>query len=125
MRFNPHKCEKRKSSLHAAYFIHGQVMNQTDSFKYLGLNIHQSLSWDHRIDRVTMRANSTLAFLGRNIRRCQSTPRPSATTRWLDQPWSMRPLYGALVKRIALTRLRQFSVVPQDSPLKITSAQAV
>ena len=40
------------------------------STKYLGLNIHKSLSWDSHIDTITKKANSTLAFLGRNVSRC-------------------------------------------------------
>jgi hypothetical protein len=48
-------------------------LNQTDSAKYLGLNIHKSLSWDSHIDKITKKANSTLAFLGRNVNRCPTT----------------------------------------------------
>jgi hypothetical protein len=51
------------------YTIHGQVLNQTDSTKYLGLNIHKSLSWVSHIDKITKKANSTIAFLGRNVMR--------------------------------------------------------
>ena len=40
---------------------------------YLGLNIHKSLSWDNHIDKITKKANSTLAFLGRNVSRCPTT----------------------------------------------------
>jgi hypothetical protein len=44
MRFNPDKCEvliatNKKSPIHSEYTIHGQVLNQADSAKYLGLNI--------------------------------------------------------------------------------------
>ena len=45
-------------------------MNQTDSAKYLGLNIHKSSSWVSHIDKITKKANSTLAFLGCNVSRC-------------------------------------------------------
>jgi hypothetical protein len=59
------------------YAVHhhslGQVLDQTDSAKYLGLNIHKSLSWDSHIDKITKKANSTLAFLGRNVSRCPTT----------------------------------------------------
>jgi hypothetical protein len=48
-------------------------LNQTDSAKYLVLNIHKSLSWDSHIDKITKKANSTLAFLGRNVSRCPAT----------------------------------------------------
>jgi hypothetical protein len=78
MRFNPDKCEvliatNKKSPIHSEYTIHGQILNQTDSAKYLGINIHKSLSWDNHIDKITKKANSTLAFLGRNVRRCPTT----------------------------------------------------
>jgi hypothetical protein len=53
-----------KKTIHSEYTIHGQVLNQTDSAKYLGLNIHNSLSWNSHIDKITKKANSTLAFLG-------------------------------------------------------------
>ena len=48
-----------KSPIHSEYTIHGQALNQTDSAKYLGLNIHKSLSWDSHIDKMTKKANST------------------------------------------------------------------
>jgi hypothetical protein len=78
MRFNPDKCEvliatNKKSPIHSEYTIHGQVLNQTDSAKYIGLNIHKSLSWDSHIDKITKKANSTLAFLGHNVSRCPTT----------------------------------------------------
>ena len=71
------KCEMliatNKSPIHSEYTINGQVLNQTDSAKYLGLNIHKSLSWDRHIDKMTKKANSTLALLGRNVSRCPTT----------------------------------------------------
>jgi hypothetical protein len=52
----------KKSPIHSEYTIHGQVLNQRDSAKYLGLNIHNSLNWDSHIDKITKKANATLAF---------------------------------------------------------------
>ena len=75
MAFNPDKCEllrvtNKRSPLAADYTIHGQVLNITDSAKYLGLNIHKSLTWDDHVGKITKKANSTIAFLSRNISRC-------------------------------------------------------
>jgi len=39
----------------------------------LWLNIHKSLNWDNHIVKITKKANSTLAFLGRNVSRCPTT----------------------------------------------------
>ena len=76
MQFNPDKCEvlritDRKSPVLADYIIHGQVLilNTIDSAKYLGPPIHKSLSLDAHIEKITKKAYSTLAFLGRNISR--------------------------------------------------------
>jgi hypothetical protein len=78
MWFNTDKCEvliatNNKSPIHGEYTIHGQVLNETDSAKYLGLKIHQSLNWDSHIDKITKKENSTLAFLGRNVSRFPTT----------------------------------------------------
>jgi hypothetical protein len=35
--------------------------------------IQKNLSWDSHIDKITKKANSTLAFLGRNVSRCPTT----------------------------------------------------
>ena len=78
IRPNPNALQKTKK----AYGVHDRmnapaikkniinVVASPLSTKYLGLNIHKSLSWDSHIDTITKKANSTLAFLGRNVSRC-------------------------------------------------------
>ena len=76
MEFNALKCEvvritNRKSRLvHAEYYIHQQKLAIVDSAKYLGVNISKNLSWKRHVDVVCKKANSTLAFLQRNIPCC-------------------------------------------------------
>jgi hypothetical protein len=41
-----------------------------DNAKYLGLTISKNLSWNNHVNNITKKANSTLAFLRRNIRNC-------------------------------------------------------
>jgi hypothetical protein len=49
--------------------IHGQILNNVNSAKYLGLNTHKSLSLDVHINEVTQKAHNTLSFSSRNISR--------------------------------------------------------
>ena len=75
MEFHPKKCQvlhvtnKRKCVEHP-YSIHGHTLEVVDSAKYLGVNIHKSLKWNHHINQITKKANSTSAFLRRNIHQC-------------------------------------------------------
>ena len=39
-----------------------------DCTKYLGADLHSSLSWKPHIDRITKKANTTLKFLRRNLK---------------------------------------------------------
>ena len=41
--------------------------------KHYGVNINSKLSWNHHVDAITKKANSTLAFIRRNTSNC---PRP-------------------------------------------------
>ena len=75
MDFNPQKCQvlhvsnKRKPII-APYVIHGHTLKDADTAKYLGVHLHKKLSWNHHIDQISKKANSTRAFLQRNIRSC-------------------------------------------------------
>ena len=131
MHFNPDKCDvlrvtNRKPPELADYIIHSQVLNTVDSAKYLGLTIHKSLSWDTHIDKITKKANSTLAFSAGTSGDAQLPSRHSATPPWCDQhvPSNTPPACGAQLRRKPSTNLRRISVGQLDSPLEITSAQA-
>ena len=85
MSFNPDKCEtlhitSKRTPLTTDYSIHGQNLRQVSSAKYLGCNISTSLSWNHHIDLVCKKANSTLGFLKRNIGTCSSAVKKQAYT---------------------------------------------
>ena len=78
MEFNPDKCEviritNRRRVTEATYYIHGKSLNRVDAVKYLGVNLHEKLSWRPHVDMITRKANSTRAFLQRNLKGC---PRP-------------------------------------------------
>ena len=60
----------RETSSKLPYNIHGHILEETDTAKYRWVNIHHKLSWNHHIQKVTSKANSTRAFLQRNIHQC-------------------------------------------------------
>ena len=72
MAFNPDKCEviritnKKKTNLFN-YTLHGISLKETDSAKYLGVNISRDLSWARHINQITMKTNNSLNFIKRNI----------------------------------------------------------
>ena len=77
MEFHPQKCQllrvtTKRNTIKANYTIHGHVLEEVDSAKYLGLSIHKTLSWNKHIDNIAKKANSTRAFLQRNIKNCPS-----------------------------------------------------
>ena len=74
MEFHPKKCQvlhaTNKRNIKTACNIHGHILEETDTAKYLGVNMHHKLSWNHHIQKVTSKANSTCALLQRNIHQC-------------------------------------------------------
>ena len=75
MEFHPHKCKvlritnKRKIVMFD-YSMHNIVLEQVEQAKYLGVIIHNKLSWKPHVDYITKKANQTRAFLQRNLRTC-------------------------------------------------------
>ena len=93
MEFNPKKCQvlhvtnKRKPII-LLYILHGHTLDKGDTAKYLGIYLHQKLSWNHHISQVAKKANSTRAFLQRNIRSCPRKVKVLCyLILYLDQSW--------------------------------------
>jgi hypothetical protein len=83
MRFNAKKCQimtvaRGRSCLTYLYSLAGQVLECVTEAKYLGVSVSNDLSWSPHVNSVFKRANSTLGFLRRNLRRCPSSLKETA-----------------------------------------------
>ena len=73
MEFHPAKCHvlritKKKSKVTFPYTLHGHVLEEAQSAKYLEVTISEDMSWNRHINKTTAKANSKLGFLKRNIK---------------------------------------------------------
>ena len=64
-----HITNKRKP-ITVPYTIHGHVLREVDTAKYLRVNIHKQLSWNHHTSSITKKASNTRSFLQCNISQC-------------------------------------------------------
>ena len=75
MHFHPQKCQtmhitNKRNIIQSTYTIHNHKLQTTNTAKYLGIHIHSTLNWNTHITKTAQRANTTSAFLHRNIRTC-------------------------------------------------------
>ena len=54
----------------SSYSIHGHDLDLVDAAKYLGVYIDSKISFNTHVDAVAKKANSTRAFLSRNLSHC-------------------------------------------------------
>ena len=71
MKFHPQKCSvpritRNKSTKIFNYQLHGHTLKSETDSKYLGVMINK-LSWNNHIDNICNKANSSIAFLRRNL----------------------------------------------------------
>ena len=75
MSFNVSKCKslsitrKRNPYLHQ-YTMNGQELESVKSHPYLGVEVTQSLNWNNHINNNRTKANRSLGFIKRNLKRC-------------------------------------------------------
>ena len=75
MHFHPQKCQtmhitNKRNIIQSTYTIHNHNLQSTNTAKYLGVHIDSTLKWNTHINKTAPRANTTSAFLHRNIRTC-------------------------------------------------------
>ena len=105
MDFHPQKCQllrvtNKKKQVQTEYKIHGHTLENVEGAKYLGITIDRGLNWNNHICNITKKANSTKAFLQRNLNQCPTKTKAAcyeylvrplleyACTLW--DPWSKK-----------------------------------
>ena len=79
MRFNAKKCPSPEESPIPLTYIHcGHVLSSVQEAKFLGITLTEELSWYFHVRSIHNRANSTLGFLRRNLRRCPAKLKETA-----------------------------------------------
>ena len=81
MEFYPEKCPlllvtNKPNVIQEYYAIHGHTVKPTDTAKYLGVELHNHLSWQKHIHNTARKTDATCAFLHRNMRGCLRDTRP-------------------------------------------------
>ena len=80
MRFNERKCYLMSFNSKSSHFysLNNHILQQVKQNPYLGLLLSEGLKWEPHLINITKKANSTLAFLKRNIRHCPKLCRRTA-----------------------------------------------
>ena len=60
------------------YTLCGHVLSSVQEAKYLGITLTDELSWSSHVRSIHNRANSTLGFVRRNLRRCPAKLKETA-----------------------------------------------
>jgi hypothetical protein len=129
MHLYPDKCKvlqvtTRRAPLQSKYTIHGQVINNVNYAKYLGLNIHKTLSWDVHINKVTqLKAHNTLSFSSRNISRCTTNIKAQCFFTLVRSSLEYAFTESPAKNYLASARSRQSNAELLVSPLVITDEQ--
>ena len=72
MEFHPEKYQvlhisNKRNLLKYNYNIHGHILEEAETSKYLGINLNRTLSWNNHINTVAKKASNISAFLQRNL----------------------------------------------------------
>ena len=65
------------------YQIHDHILEQVNCAKYIGIHVDSKLAFNTHVDAIVKKANSTHAFLARNIHRCCRKVKQMAYTTYI------------------------------------------
>ena len=90
----------RGDRLYSSTRLQGHVLEQVSTAKYLGLNLHERLSWNYHTDVTTKKANRIRSFITRNVHLC---PKKVKAACLYIQWWNMLLLCGHLTPHRTVT----------------------
>lgn len=64
---------KQKARINTKYNLHGHTLEPVKEATYLGVDLTQNLDWGKHIATIAAKANSTSAFVARNLKGCSTT----------------------------------------------------
>ena len=67
------------------YQIYDHILEQVNCAKYLGIYLNSNLAFNTHVDAIVKKANSTRAFLARNIPRCNRKVKQMAYSTYIRQ----------------------------------------
>ena len=75
MTFNVTKCKtlsitRKRNPIYHQYSMNNQPLESVRNHPYLGVEVTQKLNWSNHIDHITAKANRSLSFVKRNLKRC-------------------------------------------------------
>ena len=114
MEFNTSKCQaisitNKIKPIIGKYQVHDHILEQVNCAKYLGIYIDSKLACNTHVDAIVKKANSTRAFLARNI-----FGAVEKSSRWLilptsDQLWNMLHQCGTHTLSATPTKSKWFN----------------
>ena len=83
MNFNTSKCvvlrcSRSPSPIQYIYRLNAHILDIKEEHPYLGITLHQSLSWSSHISKLSTKASQTFNFLRRNLSKCSPSIKASA-----------------------------------------------
>ena len=128
MNFNIDKCillrfTRSHSPIINGYFLNNQVIQYSDVYKYLGIQLNNTLSWNTHITTIVNKATRMLNFIKRNLSKCIYTIKSTAYTtlvrsilEYATEVWD--PHHKFLIRKIEMVQRRAARWVLSDYRLQ-------
>ena len=117
MRFSAKKCYILSINNRSSHFysLDNHILQQVSENPYLGLTLSDNLKWGHHIQKISKKANSTMAFLSRNLKSCPEQCKKSAYIALVRSRAQPRERFG----RKSLSKLADLPILSWGRSLNV------